>query len=66
MNRLRLQVSRDGQKVLNRDIDDCTVVIRDTETDTDVVSIWGDGANGLWLYEPGEEEPFQIVPIRED
>lgn len=66
MNRLRLQVSRDGETVLEGDADNYTVTYKDTKSGADITCMWGDEADGLWLYEPGEAEPFRIVPMREE
>lgn len=63
MSRLRLHVSAEGRTVLDRDVDECTVLVTDTETDTVPACMWGDGADGLWVYLPGDSEPYQIAPI---
>lgn len=64
MSRLHTQVSRDGQMILDRDADECTVLVLDTKTDKPVVSSWGDGSDGLWIHYgiEGEEEPERLVP----
>ena len=62
MSRLRLHISTQGRRVLDLDADDCTLAVVDTQTDTIPVSLWGDNRDGLWMYTPGDGEPYQITP----
>lgn len=63
MSRLRVHVSTQGRTVLDIDADDCTLAVVDTQSDTIPVSMWGDDSGGVWVYLPGDDEPYQIVPI---
>ena len=63
MSRLRVHISTQGRTVLDVDADECTLAVVDTQSDTVPVSMWGDDRDGVWVYLPGDDEPYQIVPI---